>query len=101
MIVRCWSGRLPRDKADGFRDHLVATGVTDFRAQPGCIDAAIWRRDEGDWVIFTLVSTWRDMDSIVAHAGPDPNRAILYPGDAAFDLVPDTTVTHHQLIEHT
>lgn len=99
MIVRCWSGRVPQEHAEGFRDHIAATAAAEFRAQPGCIDVALWRRDEGDWAIFTFVSTWRDMDAIRAYAGPDPTRAVLYPGDEAFGLVPDPIVTHHELIE--
>ena len=98
MIVRCWSGRVPLERGEDFRDHLVATGVNDFRAQPGCVDVSLWRQEEGEWTIFTFVSTWRDMASLQAHVGADATSAVLYPGDEAFGLVPDLTVTHHELI---
>jgi len=99
MIVRTWSGRVPQQHAEGFRSHVAATSVAEFRAQPACVDVALWRRIEREWVVFTFVSTWRDMDSIRAYAGPDPARAVHYPGDEAFGLVPDAMVTHHELIE--
>lgn len=99
MIVRNWSGRVPLDRAEAFRRHIKATGMEEFRNQPGCVDLELWRRDEDGWAIFTLVSTWKDMASIIAHAGPDPTCAIHYPGDEAFGLIPDLMVTHHELIE--
>lgn len=99
MIVRSWSGRVPLSRAEAFCCHLIATGVRDFRAQRGCVDVALWRRDEREWAIFTLISTWEDMECIRAHAGPDPSRAIHYPGDEAFGLVPDMNVIHHELID--
>jgi len=99
VIVRYWSGRVPVVHASDFRRHLMATGVSDYQAQQGLIDVALWRRDSGGSAMFTLVSTWRDMESIHAFAGSDPTCAVLYPGDQAFQLIPDTFVTHHELIE--
>jgi quinol monooxygenase YgiN len=99
VIVRTWSGRVPIYHADAFRRHLAATGVADYRAREGLVDVALWRRDEDGWAIFTLVSTWRDMDSVRAYAGDEPTRAVHYPGDDAFGLVADTFATHHEIVE--
>ena len=98
MIVRTWSGRVPLDRAAAFERHLARTGIADYRTQPGCSDIALWRREADGWAVFTLVSTWRDLASIRAYAGSDPTAAILYPDDDRFALVPDRTVTHHELI---
>ena len=38
MIVRTWNGRVPSEHSAGFHKHLLATGVADYRAQPGCVD---------------------------------------------------------------
>jgi len=98
MIVRSWSGKVPLWKAEDFHGHLLATGIEDYRQQPGCFDMQLWRRDDEEWAIFTLVSTWRDMASIRAYAGDRPEQAVLYPGDEVFGLVPDLTVQHHELL---
>lgn len=98
MIVRTWSGKVPLGKAEGFHRHLLATGVKDYRCRAGCLDIALWRRDEDGWAVFTLVSTWSDVETIRAYAGHDLERAMLYPDDQSFDLVPDLRAHHHQLV---
>jgi len=98
MIVRTWSGRVPVAHAEGFHAHLLATGVADYRKHSGCCDVRLWRRDDADVAIFTLVSLWTDMDAIRAYAGEAPETAVLYPEDEAFELVPDRIVEHHLLL---
>jgi quinol monooxygenase YgiN len=98
VIVRTWSGKVPIDQADGFHRHLLATGVGDYRHRPGCADIALWRRDQDGWAVFTLVSTWRDLDSIRGYAGDDYERAVLYPDDDRYGLVPDLSALHHELL---
>ena len=98
MIVRSWSGKVPGAHAAGFLDHLRATGVAEYQAEPGCRDVRIWRRDEDGWARFTLVSLWTDMTAIRAWAGDDCAVAVLYPGDEAFGLVPDLRVEHFELV---
>lgn len=98
MIVRTWSGRVPLAHADLFHAHLLATGVADYRAQPGCHEVRLWRADEGAIARFTLVSIWSDMDAIRTYAGDEPEVAVLYPDDERFELVPDRVVEHHALV---
>jgi hypothetical protein len=38
------------------------------------------------------------MDAIRAYAGETPEVAVLYPGDDVYELVPDTTVTHYEVL---
>lgn len=98
MIVRSWTGRVPPGNAGAFVDHLEATGINDYRSQPGCLDVRLWRSDEDGWAVFTLISVWNDMDAIRAYAGSAPSVAVLYPGDEALGLVPDTQVRHFELV---
>ncbi|MGY4396710.1 heme-degrading monooxygenase HmoA [Sphingomonas sp. UYAg733] len=98
MIVRRWAGKVPVAKAAGFHAHLIATGIGEYREHAGCADIMLWRRDDDGWAEFTLVSTWRDLDSVRDFAGADFARAVLYPGDEAFGLIPDFEVTHHNLL---
>lgn len=99
MIARAWGGRVPLEHARGFHRHLLETGVADYRRQPACLDVQLWRRDEDGWAHFLLLSTWRDMDAIRAYAGQMPGLAVLYRGDEMFGLVPDTTVTHYEVLK--
>ena len=98
MIIRTWNGKVPIDKADGFHRHLLTTGIGDYRRRPGCVDIALWRRDQDGWAVFTLVSTWQDLDSVRSYAGDDYERAVLYPDDDMYGLVPDLSVLHHRLL---
>jgi hypothetical protein len=98
VIARSWSGKVPVDRADGFYRHLLATGIDDYRAQPGCVDINLWRRDADGWAIFTLTSLWHDLESVRAYAGDRPEQAVLYPDDEAYGLVPDLTVQHHAVL---
>jgi quinol monooxygenase YgiN len=98
MIVRTWSGRVPSEHGAGFHEHLLATGVADYRAQPGCVDVRLWCSDDGVTATFTLVSIWTDLSAIRAYAGDRPEIAVLYPEDGRFGLEPDRNVRHHTLL---
>ncbi|MQA73715.1 MAG: hypothetical protein GEU88_05110 [Solirubrobacterales bacterium] len=99
MIVRTWGGRVPLEHEAGFHQHLLATGVADCRRRSGCLEVQVWRRrDEDGWVRFLLISWWQDRGVVRQYAGGDAETAVLYPGDERFGLVPDTTVTHYELV---
>lgn len=98
MIARIWGGKVPIEHATGFHQHLLTTGVADYHHQPGCIEVLLWRRDVDGWAHFLLSSLWIGMDAIRAYAGDAPELAVLYLEDHAFGLVPDTTVTHHEVL---
>jgi Pyridoxal-dependent decarboxylase, C-terminal sheet domain len=56
------------------------------------------RRPRGDGnTEFTMVTCWNDMESIVAFAGPDPERAVFYPRDEQFLVDRDLTVRHYEV----
>ena len=98
MIVRSWGGKVPLEHAEGFRHHLIATGITDYRRQPGCRTVELWRQDSDGWAHFLLVSKWTDLAAIRAYAGDGTETAVLYPGDEAFGLIPDRQVSHYELL---
>lgn len=101
MITRTWGGKVPLVNAVGFHNHLLATGVEDYRQHPGCVEVRVLRRDSDGWAHFLLLSTWSSTDAIHEYAGESPNKAVLYPGDEAFGLVPDHTVTHYDVLPAT
>lgn len=98
MIVRRWSGRVPRRHAAGFLSHLKKTGIAEYRKQPGCVDIQLLQCEEGGCTRFVLLSTWRSMEDIRRFSGPESTAAVLYPGDELYELDPDRTVEHFELI---
>ncbi len=99
MIAREWRCRCPRRHRDGFLAHLRETGVTDTAATPGCLGAWILEHDQGQGVEIALVTFWTDLEAVAAYAGPDLDRARLYPGDERFELDPDLEVRHWRVLE--
>ena len=96
MIAREWKCRLPRRHRDGFMEHLYATGVAETSALPGYRGYQILERElPGDVVEVTLVTYWGALEDIKAFAGEDIGVAVLYPGDEAYELAPETVVRHY------
>jgi hypothetical protein len=97
MIVRTWHGIVPLDKADGFRVHLLNTGVSEAKALPGNEGAYIYSHPQGEFEHFFMVSYWDNIDSISLFAGSNPNIAVTYPEDSKFCLISDPIVLHHEV----
>jgi len=97
MIARTWGGKVPLKNAPDFHQHLLNTGVRDYERQSGCREIKILRRDADDWAHFLLFSVWQSWDAIRAYAGETPEKAVLYPDDERFCLVPDLAVSHYEI----
>ena len=98
-VVRVWRGRVPLAHACAFHRHLIATGLHDAEALPGNLGALLLRRDEPRFASFTLLTLWENEAAIHQFvSGDDLEQARLYPGDEAFELVPDLQVQHHQVV---
>lgn len=97
-VARVWSGYVPAQHAESFFRHLLATGVADAAATDGYLGATVLRRKEGEGVRLTLLTLWRDAESVRRFAGDDAIAAVLYPGDEEFELDPDLTASQHDLV---
>ncbi len=100
MIAREWKCRVPLVHSEGFTAYLYETGIKDSSATPGYIGAQIFRRALHDRIELTLITYWNDLESIKAFAGEDIEQARLYPEDAVFELEPELTVQHYEVIDH-
>ena len=90
MIAREWKCTLPLRRRDGFLEHLHATGVAETSALPGYRGHLILERElPGEAVEVTLITCWTSLDAVKAFAGEDIGVAVLYPGDEAYELVPE------------
>ena len=86
MIARSWHGRVPTVQANAYYDHLLRTGVADYRRTPGIRAIFVLRRVEGEVTHFQITTLWRDLQAVREFAGPDAERARYYEQDEEFLL---------------
>lgn len=95
-VVRMWRGAVRTEDKDRYIDYVERTGMSEYRATPGNLDAWMLARDIDDGMTEIItVSRWDAMDSIRGFAGDDVERAVFYPEDDAFLVERDTTVRHY------
>jgi len=98
MIVRIWHGRTPRAVADEYAAFLARRAIPDYRAVPGNLEAAVYRRDEGEVTHFLTVSHWTDENAIRAFAGKDMLKSRFYPEDTGYLLEFEPEVQQYAVV---
>lgn len=95
-VVRIWRGAVRTEDTDAYVDYIERTGMAEYRAVPGNLDAWMLTRDLGDGLteIVTL-SRWDRLDSIRGFAGDDIEKAVFYPEDDRYLVERDETVRHY------
>lgn len=101
MIARMWHGRVPTVKAAAYREFLNARAIPDYQSVDGNLSVHILERTEGEVTHFITLTFWRDMQSIQAFAGEDPEAAKYYPEDSDFLLEFEPTVIHYEVVGHS
>ncbi|MCL1488212.1 MAG: antibiotic biosynthesis monooxygenase [Marinobacter sp.] len=91
---------MPEAHNEGFTAYLYETGVKDSSATPGFLGAQIFRRSLTGKIELTLITYWDKLESIHTFAGHDISQARLYPEDEVYELEPDLSVQHYEVIEH-
>ena len=98
IIVRIWHGRVPREKAEAYREFLVRRAVPDYESVEGNLGVEILMREEGDVVHFLVLSYWESMEAVKRFAGEDYERAKYYEEDKEFLLEFEPRVQHYCLV---
>jgi len=98
MIARMWRGLTPESKADAYLEYLRQTGVRACRATPGNRGVFVLRRQVDGRAEFLFVSLWESMQAVQCFAGPDLEKAVYYPEDAAFLLEMEPGVAHYDVL---
>lgn len=98
MIVRIWHGRTPRGVADEYAAFLARRRIPDYRAAPGNLEAAVYRRDEGEVTHFLTVSRWVDEEAIRAFTGDELLKPRFYPEDTGYLLEFESEVQHYTVV---
>ncbi|MDF9434313.1 MULTISPECIES: antibiotic biosynthesis monooxygenase family protein [Chromohalobacter] len=91
---------MPEAHNDGFTGYLYDTGIKDSSGTSGYLGAQIFRRSLNGKIELTLITYWENLESIKAFAGDDISQARLYPEDEVYELEPDLSVQHYEVIEH-
>lgn len=97
MILRSWHGIVPLEKADGFRDYLLKTGIAEAMATPGNLAAYMYHITQDTYEHFFMVSYWESMEAVAAFAGDQPHIAVTYPEDYQYELISDPIALHHEI----
>jgi heme-degrading monooxygenase HmoA len=106
MIAREWKCLCPRRHREGFLMHLALTGVREAKAKPGFLGHKTLERlcetcptGISSSVEIALVTYWESWQAVQGFAGPDPERAVLFPGDDRYEIIPDKHVRHYEVLE--
>ncbi|HVD13769.1 MAG TPA: hypothetical protein VNK73_04910 [Actinomycetota bacterium] len=95
MIARIWRGWTAQDRAEEYVAYMKRTGMAEYTATPGNLDAYMLRRDLGDGrTEFVMVTLWASMAAVRRFAGDQPERAVFYPEDDQFLVDREVTVRH-------
>jgi heme-degrading monooxygenase HmoA len=93
-VARVWRGAVASSEADAYVEYLRETGLRQYAATPGNLDAMILRRDLGALTEIVTFSLWSSREAVRGFAGDDVSRAVFYPDDERFLIERDDHVTH-------
>jgi heme-degrading monooxygenase HmoA len=95
-VVRMWTGVVRTEDRDAYVDYIERTGMDEYRATDGNLDAWLLTRDLGDGrTEVTTVSRWESLEAIAGFAGQDVARAVFYPEDDRYLVERDDRVRHY------
>jgi heme-degrading monooxygenase HmoA len=98
MIARIWTGATRDEDADAYEEYMREVALPGYTNIEGHRTLLMLRRPRGDGnTEFTMVTCWDTMESIVAFASPDPERAVFYPRDEQLLVERDLTVRHYEV----
>ena len=99
IITRIWHGITKKEHADEYLQYVKETGLSDYRSVEGNLSAKILRKIEGDICHFITITEWDSLESIVAFAGEDYEKARYYPEDEKYLLKFEEKVTHYETFQ--
>lgn len=96
MIARVWRGEIRAEHVDTYIAYIEATGGGEYKRTPGNLGAWTMSRTAGDRAEIIALSFWESREAIERFAGPDIEKAVLYPEDEQYLLAP-STITHYEV----
>jgi heme-degrading monooxygenase HmoA len=98
MIARIWTGATRTADADAYQQYMREVALPGYADVDGNRAVLMLRRARDDeQTEFTMVTVWDGLESIIAFAGPDPERAVFYPRDDELLVDRDLVVQHYEV----
>jgi heme-degrading monooxygenase HmoA len=98
VIARIWTGATRTADADAYEQYVRGVALPGYADVAGNRGVLMLRRARADdRTEFTMITVWDELTSIVASAGPDPERAVFYPLDGQYLVERDLSVRHYQV----
>ncbi len=94
MIVRVFRAKLRPGKRSDFERHCRVNALPLMRAQPGCLYVLIGEPQSNLPDYISVVSLWRDLQSLQAFAGEQWQQSLILPGEA--DMLERVSVAHYE-----
>ena len=94
-----WRGWIRTQDRAEYAAYLQETGVGEYRATPGNLDASALYRDLGDGTTEVVtVSRWTSMAAVQGFAGDEPGTARFYPEDDRYLVGREPFVVHFEVV---
>jgi hypothetical protein len=100
MIVRTWSARATKSRAEAYSAYFEKTLLPQLRQLSGFSGAFLLARDDGGLVELTAHTLWASLDAIRAFARDDIATAVVEPEALAVLQHSDSTVVHRDVLLH-
>ena len=97
MIPRMWRGFTKPGMADAYATHLYGTLLPELQTIAGFRDVQLLRRDLPDGAEIVVMTYWESIDSILAFAGEDAERAVVAEEARPLFREYDSTVRHFRI----
>src|ERR1043165_352345 len=73
-VARIWHGRTTNAKADEYAQYLYEGGIQKMRSRPSNLGVQVFRKTDGGFTDFLVVSYWPSRDSVREWAGAEIDR---------------------------
>jgi len=97
MIARIWHGTTKSEDIEDYTLFMKSKAIPDYRSIDGFERLTFLRRLDGQVGHFTLITFWKDIDSIKNFAGADYEIAKYYPEDQGYLLEFEERVIHYEV----
>jgi heme-degrading monooxygenase HmoA len=98
VIARIWTGATRTADAAAYGQYVREVALPGHAGVAGNRGVLLLRRARADdRTEFTMITVWDELTSIIAFAGPDPERAVFYPLDEQFLAERELRARHYQV----
>jgi quinol monooxygenase YgiN len=84
MIVRVWRCKCKLGKLEGFESFIRSELFPTLKRNDGCLRATVAKDLSRRQPRVLIVTTWKDLDSLMSFTGPHWKKSIVNPKAAAF-----------------